>query len=52
MNFTLEEVKYLQEVLNCASSYTIARGEQISNSTVSHKEIKQKLDDYYHRLTS
>ena len=52
MNLTLEEVKYLREVLNCTSTYTIARGEQISNPTVSHKKLQQKLEDYYLRLTS
>lgn len=52
MNLTKEEVKYLQEVLNCTSSYTIAQGEQINTPSVNHKKLQQKLEDYYLRLTS
>ena len=43
MNFTSEELKYLYHVLSTASSYTIARGEQIDHPSVKHKELQQKI---------
>ena len=45
MNFTPEELKYLKHVLSAASSYTIARGEQIDFPTVKHKELLNKIED-------
>ena len=45
MNFTPEELKYLSNVLSAASSYTIARGEQIDFSTVNHKQLLNKIED-------
>ena len=43
MNFTPQELKYLNYVLSCATNYTVARGEQISFPTVKHKQLEQKL---------
>ena len=45
MNFTPEELKYLKHVLSAASSYTIARGEQIDFPTVNHKQLMNKIED-------
>ncbi len=50
MNFTSEELKYLDRLLHCASSYTIARGEQIDHPTVKHKELQQKIKNQLQRL--
>lgn len=52
MNFTPEELKYLKHVLSAASSYTIARGEQIIFTTVTHKKIEQKIKDKINLLHS
>ena len=51
MHFTLDELKYLQNVLSVASSYTIARGEQIEHPSVKHKEIQEKIHNEIIRLT-
>ena len=51
MNFTPEELKYLSHVLSAASSYTIARGEQIEHPSVKHKEIQEKIHNEIIRLT-
>ena len=45
MNFTPEELKYLSHVLSAASSYTIARGEQIDHPTVNHQQLQQKIKE-------
>ena len=45
MNFSSEELKYLNYVLSTTSSYTIARGEQIDFSTVNHKQLMNKIED-------
>ena len=45
MTFSTEELKYLKHVLSAASSYTIARGEQIDFSTVNHKQLLNKIED-------
>ena len=50
MNFTSEELKYLNHVLSCTSSYTIARGEQIDTPSVSHKKLMRKINDYINKL--
>ena len=52
MNFTSEELKYLNRVLECASSYTIARAEQFDFVSVSHKKLQQKIKDKIHRMCS
>ena len=49
--FTLEELKYLEHVLNQTSNYTIAQGEQIKFTSVTHKKVKSKVQEYIHRLT-
>ena len=51
MNFTPEELKYLKHVLSAASSYTIARGEQIDFPTVKHKELLNKIEDQLGKST-
>ena len=43
MNFTSEELKYLNHVLSCTSSYTIARAEQIDLPTVKPKKGQDKI---------
>jgi|TARA_B100000900_G_scaffold343476_1_gene307202 hypothetical protein len=50
MKLTPEEVEYLCNVLDQTSNYTIARGEQVDFSTVSHDRLKQKFKDYLWRL--
>ena len=45
MNFTTDELEYLQRVLSVTSSYTIARAEQIDLPTVNHKKLEQKIKD-------
>ena len=52
MNLSSEELKYLNYVLSCTSSYTIARGEQIIFTTVTHKKIEQKIKDKINLLHS
>ena len=51
MHFTLDELKYLQNVLSVGGSYTIARGEQIEHPSVKHKEIQEKIHNEIIRLT-
>lgn len=51
MNFTPQELKYLNYVLSCATNYTIARGEQIEHPSVKHKEIQEKIHNEIIRLT-
>ncbi len=43
MNLTLEELKYLSTVLERASSYTVARAEQIDHPSMQHKVVEQKI---------
>ena len=50
MNFTPQELKYLNYVLSCATNYTIARGEQIDHPTVKHSELMDKIKLYQERL--
>jgi hypothetical protein len=50
MNFTPEELKYMKYVLSVASSYTIARGEQIDFSTVNHKQLMNKIEDQLDKI--
>jgi hypothetical protein len=50
MNFTSEELKYLYHVLSTASSYTIARGEQIDHPTVNHKQLQQKIKEQIEKI--
>ena len=51
MNFSKDELEYLSFALHTASSYTIARGEQIITPGVKHKELKQKIEEMIYRLT-
>lgn len=48
--FTPEELKYLKEILGQASSYAVAKGEQIDHPSVKHKTIIQKIDDLLLRM--
>lgn len=50
MNFTSEELEYLDFCLHTASSYTIARGEQIITPSVKHKELKKKINNLIYRM--
>ena len=50
MHFTLDELKYLQNVLSVTSSYTIARGEQIDHPTVKHQQLKQKIKEQIDKI--
>jgi hypothetical protein len=52
MQFNLEELKYLQEVLEQATSYTQARGEQVNHPSVSHQQILNKIKEKIYKLTS
>ena len=45
MNFSSEELKYLNYVLSTTSSYIVARGEQIDHPTVNHKQLQQKIKE-------
>ena len=51
MNFSKDELEYLSFALHTASSFTIARGEQIITPGVKHKELKQKIEEMIYRLT-
>ena len=42
VNFTSEELKYLDRLLHCASSYTIARSEQIDHPNMV-KNLNKRL---------
>lgn len=46
-----EELKYLSHVLSITSSYTIAKQEQVDNTSISHKQIEQKINDAIYRLS-
>jgi len=50
MPFNKQELEYILTVLQRASSYTIARTEQIDSPAVSHKELVQKIEEYIYRL--
>ena len=50
MNFTKDELEYIKFALHTASSYTVARGEQIITPSVNHKELQQKVEDMIYRL--
>ena len=50
MNFTYQELKYLNYVLSGATNYTIARGEQIDFPGVKHKKLKEKIEMLCHRM--
>ena len=50
MNLNVEELKYLQHVLHCASSFTIARGRETIAPSVNHYELKDKIKAYEDRL--
>lgn len=50
MNFTPQELKYLNYVLSCATNYTIARGEQIDHPTVNHQQLKQKIKEQIEKI--
>ena len=50
MNFTPQELKYLNYVLSCATNYTIARGEQIDFPGAKHKKLKEKIEMLCHRM--
>tara|TARA_B100002019_G_scaffold84378_1_gene72803 strand:- start:1418 stop:1639 length:222 start_codon:yes stop_codon:yes gene_type:complete len=52
MTFNLEELKYLQEVLEQATQYTKARGEQVEHPSVSHDKILNKIKEKIHKLTA
>jgi hypothetical protein len=52
MQFNLEELKYLQSILNQSSSYAKARGEQVDHPSVSHQHIIQKIEYKIHKLSS
>ena len=45
MQLSPDEVKYLIQVLSQASSYTIARGEQIDFPGTKHQKLLQKFKD-------
>lgn len=45
MNLSSDELKYLKQVLNCASSFTIARAEQVDLPVIDHKHLMRKIDD-------
>jgi hypothetical protein len=45
MYLSSEELKYIKHVLYCASSFTIARAEQVVSPSIKHEEIKRKIDD-------
>ena len=50
MNFSSEELKYLNYVLSTTSSYTIARGEQIDHPSVNHKKLQQKITEQLDKI--
>ena len=43
MNFNAEELKYLNHVLRCTSSYTIAQGRESVAPSVNHYELMDKI---------
>lgn len=52
MQLNLEELNYLQEVLEQATQYTKARGEQVEHPTVSHQRILDKIKQEIHKISS
>ena len=52
MQLNLEELNYLQEVLEQATQYTKARGEQVEHPSVSHNTILNKIKQEIHKISS
>ena len=52
MQLNLEELNYLQEVLEQATQYPKARGEQVEHPTVSHQRILDKIKQEIHKISS
>ena len=52
MQLNLEELNYLQEVLEQATQYTKARGEQVEHPSVSHDELLNKIKQEIHKISS
>ena len=52
MQLNLEELNYLQEVLEQATQYTKARGEQAEHPSVSHDELLTKIKQQIHKISS
>ena len=52
MQLNLEELNYLQEVLEQATQYTKARGEQVEHPSVSHNKLLTKIKQEIHRISS
>ena len=50
MKLTPEEAEYLCNILEQTSDYTVAKGEQVDFSILSHDRLKQKIKDYLLRL--
>ena len=51
MMFTVDELRYLEIVLSVASSFTIARNEQIDLPSVKHKELQNKIKNKITQMT-
>ena len=49
--FTVDELRYLEIVLSVASSFTIARNEQIDLPAVKHKELENKIRNKITQMT-
>ena len=49
--FTVDELRYLEIVLSVASSFTIARNEQIDLPSVKHKELQNKIKNKITQMT-
>ena len=49
--FTIDELRYLEIVLSVASSFTIARNEQIDLPSVKHKELQNKIKNKITQMT-
>ena len=52
MQLNLEELNYLQEVLEQATQYRKARGEQVEHPSVSHNTILNKIKQEIHKISS
>jgi hypothetical protein len=50
VNFTSEELKHLEHVLHCASSFTIARSREVVSPSVDHYKLKEKIKMYQERM--
>lgn len=50
MNFSAEELKYLQHVLRLTNSYTIAQGREHFTPSVNHDKLMNKIRGYEDRL--